>query len=195
MNGRSRCAETHIGAAFRQQDRVGSGSIHGRGMPICEVLGPAERIDKAHLLNRRTGCLQKPRGSDNDRKASRPRDHDASRAVRRGTPKSPATSHSRSRARPGSYGRRYARAGDEQHPSRWCGQSGRHGRTPDREIRFAADSLVEGKGFELVWGFSCQAVVLGCADSFLFGAGKAVFVPSPATRFPERAEGVKGPKC
>ena len=28
---------------------------------------------------------------------------------------------------------------------------------------------------ELVWGFSCQAVVLGCADSFLFGAGKAVF--------------------
>src|SRR5580704_3162465 len=29
----------------------------------------------------------------------------------------------------------------------------------------------------LVWGFSCQAVVLGCADSFLFGAGKAVFRP------------------
>ena len=27
----------------------------------------------------------------------------------------------------------------------------------------------------LVWGFSCQAVVLGSADSFLFGAGKAVF--------------------
>ncbi len=29
----------------------------------------------------------------------------------------------------------------------------------------------------LVWGFSCQAVVLGCADGFLFGAGKAVFRP------------------
>src|ERR1700719_312173 len=29
----------------------------------------------------------------------------------------------------------------------------------------------------LVWGFSCQAVVLGCAESFLFGAGKAVFRP------------------
>src|SRR5207253_9033497 len=28
-----------------------------------------------------------------------------------------------------------------------------------------------------VWGFSCQAVVLGSADSFLFGAGKAVFRP------------------
>jgi hypothetical protein len=37
------------------------------------------------------------------------------------------------------------------------------------------DSPLEGDGFELVWGFSCQAVVLGCADSFLFGAGKAVF--------------------
>ena len=45
------------------------------------------------------------------------------------------------------------------------------------EVRFAQDSTVEGNGFELVWGFSCQAVVLGCADSFLFGAGKAVFRP------------------
>ena len=40
-----------------------------------------------------------------------------------------------------------------------------------------ADSPLEGAGFEPVWGFSCQAVVLGCADSFLFGAGKAVFRP------------------
>ena len=32
------------------------------------------------------------------------------------------------------------------------------------------------------------------ADSFLFGAGKPFFVPSPAIRFAERAEGVKGPK-
>jgi hypothetical protein len=40
--------------------------------------------------------------------------------------------------------------------------------------------LSEGDGqvhSGLVWGFSCQAVVLGCADSFLFGAGKAVFRP------------------
>jgi hypothetical protein len=28
----------------------------------------------------------------------------------------------------------------------------------------------------------------------LFGAGRPFFVPSPAIRFPERAEGVKGPK-
>ena len=45
------------------------------------------------------------------------------------------------------------------------------------EVRFAGDSPLEGDGFELVWGFSCQVVVLGCADSFLFGAGKAVFRP------------------
>jgi hypothetical protein len=28
----------------------------------------------------------------------------------------------------------------------------------------------------------------------LFGAGKPFFIPSPAIRFAERAEGVKGPK-
>ena len=45
----------------------------------------------------------------------------------------------------------------------------------NEEVRFAPDSLLEEAGFELVWGFSCHAVVLGCADSFLFGAGKAIF--------------------
>jgi hypothetical protein len=34
------------------------------------------------------------------------------------------------------------------------------------KVRFAPDSLLEEGGFELVWGFSCQAVVLGCADRF-----------------------------
>ena len=57
-----------------------------------------------------------------------------------------------------------------------------------------ADSPLEQAGFELVWGFSCQVVVLGFAESSLFGAGKPFFIPSPAIRFPERAEGVKGPK-
>src|SRR5438874_9446525 len=46
-----------------------------------------------------------------------------------------------------------------------------------RGVEFVRDSVQEGDGFELVWGFSCQAVVLGCAASFLFGAGKAVFRP------------------
>ena len=46
---------------------------------------------------------------------------------------------------------------------------------PSSAVEFAVDSPLEGRGFELVWGFSCQAVVLGCADSFLFGAAKAVF--------------------
>src|ERR1700739_733279 len=36
----------------------------------------------------------------------------------------------------------------------------------------------------LVWGFSCQAVVLGCAESFLFGAGKAVFRPVACNQVP-----------
>ena len=60
--------------------------------------------------------------------------------------------------------------------------------------KFAVDSPLEQSGFELVWGFSCQVVVLGFAESSLFGAGKPFFIPSPAIRFPERAEGVKGPK-
>ena len=55
------------------------------------------------------------------------------------------------------------------------------------------DSPLEGDGFEPVWGFSCQ-VVFWFVGSSLFGAGKSFFVPSPAIRFAERAEGVKGPK-
>jgi len=61
-------------------------------------------------------------------------------------------------------------------------------------VRFVPDSPLEEAGFELVWGFSCQVVVLGFAESSLFGAGKPFFIPSPAIRFAERAEGVKGPK-
>jgi hypothetical protein len=56
-----------------------------------------------------------------------------------------------------------------------------------------ADSALEGDGFEPVWGFSCQ-VVFWFVGGSLFGAGKSFFVPSPAIRFAERAEGVKGPK-
>jgi hypothetical protein len=59
--------------------------------------------------------------------------------------------------------------------------------------RFASDSPLEGTGFEPVWGFSCQ-VVFWFVGGSLFGAGKPFFVPSPAIRFVERAEGVKGPK-
>jgi len=63
-------------------------------------------------------------------------------------------------------------------------------RAPDR---FVDDSLLEEAGFEPVWGFSCQVVFWVVVGS-LFGAGKRFFVPSPAIRFAERAEGVKGPK-
>src|SRR5580693_4759109 len=51
---------------------------------------------------------------------------------------------------------------------------------------------LEGDGFELVWGFSCQAVVLGCADSFLFGAGKAVFRPVACDQVPGARGGGQG---
>src|SRR5437016_8334162 len=60
---------------------------------------------------------------------------------------------------------------------------------PPRET----DSPLEETGFEPVWGFSCQVSFSFGAGS-LFGAGKPFFVPSPAIRFAERAEGVKGPK-
>ena len=42
--------------------------------------------------------------------------------------------------------------------------------------------------------FLSSGCFVGFADRSLFGAGKPFFVPSPAIRFPERAEGVKGPK-
>ena len=45
----------------------------------------------------------------------------------------------------------------------------------------------------LVWEFFCQVVFWFVAGS-LFGAGRPFLVPSPAIRFAERAEGVKGPK-
>jgi hypothetical protein len=53
---------------------------------------------------------------------------------------------------------------------------------------------VEGTGFELVWGFSCQAVVWVVLTVFCSERERPFFVPSPGIRFAERAEGVKGPK-
>jgi hypothetical protein len=59
--------------------------------------------------------------------------------------------------------------------------------------RFVGDSPLEGNGFEPVWAFPVKWSFLFFAGS-LFGAGKPFFVPSPAIRVAERAEGVKGPK-
>ena len=64
---------------------------------------------------------------------------------------------------------------------------------PPRDQWFA-DSLLEGSGFELVWGFSCQAVVWVVLTVFCSERERPFFVPSPGIRFAERAEGVKGPK-
>jgi hypothetical protein len=60
--------------------------------------------------------------------------------------------------------------------------------------QFAPDSPLEGDGFELVWGFSCQAVVWVVLTVFCSERERPFFVPSPGIRFAERAEGVKGPK-
>jgi hypothetical protein len=44
----------------------------------------------------------------------------------------------------------------------------RAGRSCARSTRFARDSSLEEAGFELVWGFSCQAVVFGfCCQFFV----------------------------
>ena len=52
------------------------------------------------------------------------------------------------------------------------------------------DSPREGTGFEPVWGFSCQAVVLVCCR--FFRSGKAVLRSGAAIRFAERAERGQG---
>ena len=62
------------------------------------------------------------------------------------------------------------------------------------EVRFAFDSQLEEAGFEPVWGFSCQVVVLVLLPVLCSERERPFFVPSPAIRFAERAEGVKGPK-
>ena len=64
-----------------------------------------------------------------------------------------------------------------------------NGRRFKRNRKFV-DSPLEGDGFELVWGFSCQEFLLVC-DRFFVRSEKPFFVPSPATGFPERAEGVR----
>jgi hypothetical protein len=63
-----------------------------------------------------------------------------------------------------------------------------------RLYRSSCDSPVEEAGFEPVWGFSCQVVIFGLLPVLCSELEKPFFVPSPAIRFAERAEGVKGPK-
>ena len=69
----------------------------------------------------------------------------------------------------------------------WNPEIGRHLARLRRSSRFVAD---------LYGAFPVKRLFLGFPHSSLFGAGKErpFFVPSPAIRFAERAEGVKGPK-
>ena len=73
---------------------------------------------------------------------------------------------------------------------------GSHPRSPvriDTQRRREGPAKV-GFATDLYGAFPVKRLFLGFAHSSLFGAGKPFFVPSPAIRLPERAEGVKGPK-
>ena len=56
------------------------------------------------------------------------------------------------------------------------------------------DSPLEGTGFELVWGFSCQVVIFGLLAVLCSERESRSSFRRLAIRFAERAEGVKGPK-
>src|ERR1700730_10660871 len=59
----------------------------------------------------------------------------------------------------------------------WPIFAGERARTGQRDRhRFAQDSPLEGDGFELVWGFSCQVVVFGFCRFFV-RSWKAVLRP------------------
>ena len=47
---------------------------------------------------------------------------------------------------------------------------------PPGKVGFAPDSALEEAGFELVWGFSCQVVIL-VSSRFFVRSGKAVLHP------------------
>jgi len=66
---------------------------------------------------------------------------------------------------------------------------------PEERDRKFADSPLEGDGFELVLGLVLSRNLFLVFCCFFVSSGKEpFFVPSPAIRFPERAEAVKGPK-
>jgi hypothetical protein len=60
------------------------------------------------------------------------------------------------------------------------------------ESRFAPDSPLEGAGFELVWGFCCQGIILAFCRFFVRSGKRPFFIPLPTIRFPERAEWGQG---
>jgi hypothetical protein len=60
--------------------------------------------------------------------------------------------------------------------------------------RFANRLPAGGRWIRTCMGLFLSSSCFGIVTSSLFGAGKPFSVPSPAIRFAERAEGVKGPK-
>ena len=60
------------------------------------------------------------------------------------------------------------------------------------QIRRETDCLLEGTGFELVWGFPCQVVFFGLLPVLCSEREGPFFIPSPTIRFPERAQWGQG---
>ena len=65
--------------------------------------------------------------------------------------------------------------------------------TPARKLGFLTHEDKVARETDLYGAFPVKWCFRFIASS-LFGAGRPFFVPSPAIRFAERAEGVKGPK-
>src|SRR5215469_3341620 len=101
------------------------------------------------------------------------------------------------------------RAGPDQHKTRRSIQINRGTVSTYAPMRaHAIERFHLGAPRNAVWSTSpaggrrirtCMGLLLSSScfwfiASSLFGAGKSFLVPSPATRFAERAEGVKGPK-
>src|SRR6516162_4340647 len=90
-----------------------------------------------------------------------------------------------------------ARFGRNQHDPALAALS--LGPPPQHRISAAAgprtpNATAEGDGSQTCMGLFLSSSHFWLVGDSLFGAGMPFFVPSPAIRFAERAEGVKGPK-
>jgi len=73
---------------------------------------------------------------------------------------------------------------------------GRNKEAQSKLLRIIYKTLISsgGRGIRTCMGLFLSSGRLWFVAGSLFGAGKPFFIPSPAIRFAERAEGVKGPK-
>src|SRR6516162_9129336 len=70
----------------------------------------------------------------------------------------------------------------------------RHWANPSSPFVSNPQPASSGRWIRTCMGLFLSSRIFWFVAGSLFGAGKPFFVPSPAIRFAERAEGVKGPK-